>query len=305
MEIRCIEKKVMSSDGIHFLSGIVYIPQGKIKGLFHVVHGMCEYIKRYDSFLREMAEDGYIAFGYDNLGHGNTVNDESELGFIAHKDGWKYLVDDVAVFAGAIKKEYGSDLPYYLMGHSMGSFIVRLAAEKYNMHDKLIIMGTGGPNSGASMGISLIRRAKRFRGEKFVSDKIHNMIFGTYNKKFGYDDSYNWLSNIESVRKDFAENKLCNFKFTLSGMEDLLTLSKKCNSGFWFASNVVKKPILLLSGADDPVGDYGLGVKKVHDMLKLNGADVKFILYKNCRHELLNDLCRDKVISEIKNFIHE
>ncbi len=302
MNIRLIEKKILSSDRIHNLYGIVLVPDGEIKGLFHVVHGMTEYIRRYEPFMRQIAEQGYIVFGYDHLGHGNTVNDDSELGFFAHKNGWKYLVNDVAVFGSQIKKEYGNNLRYILLGHSMGSFIVRLAAEKFNLQDKLIIMGTGGPAPGSTMGISLVRRVKKIKGEKYISNVIQNLVFGTYNKRFGYDDPYNWLSNIDSVRKAYAGDKYCNFKFTVSGIEDLLTLHKKCNSFTWFSSCVIKKPILLISGADDPVGDYGMGVKKVHDRLKENGADVRLILYKNCRHELLNDISREKVIADILSF---
>ena len=94
-EIRKLETQVLSSDGKHQLKGVVYLPEGEKKGLFHVVHGMTEYIGRYDGFMRKAAERGYVCFGYDHLGHGNTAL-EGELGFIALKDGWEYLVKDVA-----------------------------------------------------------------------------------------------------------------------------------------------------------------------------------------------------------------
>ena len=161
--IQILDKKVLSSDGIHMLAGKVYVPEGDIKGLFHVVHGMVEHISRYDGFMRELAENGYLTFGYDNLGHGHTVNDKSELGFIAHENGSKMLVDDVALFGEEIKAEYGEGLPYYLLGHSMGSFIARLAAEQYDIQDKLIIMGTGGPNPAVNPGMALIKTIKKQR----------------------------------------------------------------------------------------------------------------------------------------------
>ena len=140
--VKVIDKEVLSSDKVHYLKGRIYIPEGSPKGLLHVVHGMTEYIGRYDGFMREMAEFGYITFGYDHLGHGMTAVDESELGFIAHKGGWNLLVDDVFLFGNEIRKAMsGEKLPFILMGHSMGSFIVRLTAARYQHHDKLIVMG--------------------------------------------------------------------------------------------------------------------------------------------------------------------
>ena len=207
------------------------------------------------------------------------------------------------MFGKAVKNEYGSDLPYILMGHSMGSFIVRLSAEKYNMHDKLIIMGTGGPNPAATPGLAAIAVIKKVKGGRYISNFLQNLAFGTYNKRFEGDGTYGWLSNYEDVRNSFAADKFCNFRFTVSAMGDLVTLNKESNTSRWFKSCVTQKPILLVSGADDPVGDYGKGPKAVHDKLKANGADIKFVLYRGCRHEILNDKCRNNVIAEILNFI--
>ena len=294
----------LSSDGIHTLPCTAFIPDGEIKGLFQIIHGMTEYIMRYESFMREMAENGFLCFGYDQLGHGAAVKDQSELGFIAHCDGWKYLIDDTAVFPEIIKKEYGNDIPYILLGHSMGSFTARLSAEKFNMHDKLIIMGTGGPNPAVDLGIELCKEKKLLKGEFHKSKLIDRLAFGSYNHKFGYEDRNNWLSNIESVRKAYAADKLCNFEFTVSAMEDLFMLTKYSNRKKGFSSCVTEKPILMLSGEDDPVGDYGKGTGKVFDLLRQNGADVRLKLYKGCRHEVLNDLCREKVVSDILEFIN-
>lgn len=143
-EIKTLEVK--STDNIHTLRGKIFIPNGEIKGLFHLVHGMTEYIDRYDHLFSFLAENGFVAFGYDHLGHGKTAESDDELGFIAHKDGWKYLVNDVVTFTKAVKKIY-PETPTALMGHSMGSFIARLVAESYAAeYDKFIFCGTSGPN---------------------------------------------------------------------------------------------------------------------------------------------------------------
>ena len=152
MNVKIIDKNVLSSNGKNNVAGKVYLPDCEIKGFFHVVHGMTEHIGRYDSFMKYMAEQGYITFGYDHLGHGYTANDDSELGFIAERNGDDLLAKDVKVFYEAMKEEYG-DLPYYLMGHSMGSFIVRMATQSYVTPTKLIIMGTSGPNPIAGAGL--------------------------------------------------------------------------------------------------------------------------------------------------------
>ena len=153
MEIRKEELRVISSDNDHELFGIVYLPEDEPRGIFQIVHGMIEHIGRYDRFMTFLANEGYIACGHDHLGHGKTVKNESEYGFIADKNGYQRLVDDVEIFGSAVREKYGRTLPYYLMGHSMGSFIARLTAEQYDSHDKLIIMGTGGPNPAAGPGL--------------------------------------------------------------------------------------------------------------------------------------------------------
>ena len=118
------EFKVDSSDGVHHLAGFVYLPEGEVKGLFHIVHGMTEYIERYERIFTDLATEGYICFGYDHLGHGKTAKDKSELGYIADKDGYDLLCRDIKVFSDAVRAKFDPEgkLPYYLMGHSMGSF---------------------------------------------------------------------------------------------------------------------------------------------------------------------------------------
>ena len=179
-----LEKRVLSSDGKHRLAGRVFLPKGKIRGLFQIAHGMTEHIGRYERFMERLAEEGYLAFGYDHIGHGSTATSEEELGYFAKKDGWRLVCRDVAVFAEAIRNEYGKDLPYILMGHSMGSFIARLAACHFCHPDALIVMGTGGPNPAAGVGIALAGARCVLCGEKKRSSLLRGIAFGAYNKRF-------------------------------------------------------------------------------------------------------------------------
>ena len=297
------ELTVRSTDNIHNLAGKIYIPQGEIKGLFHLVHGMTEYIDRYQPLFTALAENGYVVFGYDNLGHGRTARDDNELGFIAHCDGWKYLVNDVFAYEMAVKKLF-PDKPLILMGHSMGSFIVRLAAEnKTENIDKLIICGTGGKNPLAPIGLLITDIIRLIKGERHISKTVINIAFGTYNKKFEHITDYDWLTNDRTVIVKYMNDKFCTFKFTVSAMHDLVKLNYMCNRSGWFKNIDKKLPVLLIAGECDPVGDYGKGVIWVHKKLKsaLLSADLK--LYENCRHEILNDNCKNEVIEDILNFI--
>ena len=303
MSFEIKEITAQSSDNIHILVGRIYIPDGTVKGIVHIIHGMTEHIERYDLFMSYLAENGYIAFGYDNLGHGKTAKNESELGFISKNNGWKYLVNDVEIFGKIIKKLY-PDLPLILFGHSMGSFIARLAAQNFgDMYTKLIICGTGGNNPLTSLGLLLTKLLKSIKDERYISDFIINMAFGSYNKRFGDDSQYNWLTKNKEIIEKYENDKYCGFKFTVTAMQDLITLNSLCNRKYWYKAIPKDLPILLISGSDDPVGDYGKGVNQVFYDLKKANAKVTQKLYENCRHEILNDTCRDEVLSDILMFI--
>ena len=303
MSIKKEEFKVKSSDNIHDLAGIIYLPEGEPRGIFQVVHGMTEHIGRYDRFMTFMAENGYIVCGHDHLGHGKTAK-SGEHGFFAEKKGYQRVVDDVAIFGAAVRKKFSNDLPYFLMGHSMGSFIVRLTAQQYDMHDKLIVMGTGGPNSMSFPGLCLIRCLKFFNGKRGYSTLLDKVGFGSYNERFADEnDPKSWISSIPKERNKTDDDVFCNFKFTLSAMEDLMMLNILANKKSWAKGLNKNKPVLLVSGAEDPVGDYGEGVKKVNEMLKSAGVPVTMKLYKNARHEILNDISMDQVNKDILEFI--
>ena len=302
--MKIIDFKAPSTDGIHDLAGKVYFPDKFPVGILHILHGMTEHIARYDTFMREMAEAGYITCGYDHLGHGNTAADPSELGFIAEKGGDDLLLRDVKAFSDAVRGEYGKDLPYVLMGHSMGSFIARLAAEKYVKPHKLIIMGTGGPNPIAGVGLALIGIIKACKGPRHISPFIDNMAFGGYNKRFGEDAHPKaWLTKDAAVRDAYMADPFCTFPFTISAMGDLIRLTKNANRGAWFKSLPQGLPILLVSGHDDPVGDFGKGVETVCAKLQKVGHPVTCRLYSGYRHEILNDACHDRVVADILDFL--
>ncbi len=294
---------VPSSDKIHTLAGVVYLPEGEAKGYFHIVHGMTEHIARYERIMSDMAVLGYICFGFDNLGHGHTVKDRGELGYIAKKGGDDLLCRDVKVFSDAVMREYGKK-PYYLMGHSMGSFITRLAVEKYVKPDRYVIMGTGGKNAAAGAGLVLIALVKLFKGDKHISKLVDRLAFGSYNKRFAAENNPSaWLTLDADTRKKYLADGLCSFKFTVSAMGDLVRLNKNSNRTAWYKNMPKELPILLVSGAEDPVGNYGKGVREVCGKLKKHGCRAECIIYEGARHEILNDITYERVKQDIVDFL--
>ena len=304
-----IEKKsfeVPSSDGMHTLRGVVFLPDSEAKGVFQVVHGMTEHIGRYERFMKDMAEAGWICFGHDNLGHGYTADNDSELGYIAKDRGWELLAKDVKAFSDAVISEFSQNgKPYCLMGHSMGSFIARIAAERYVKSTKLIVMGTGGSNPAANIALVLISLIKLFKGEKHFSPLLDKLAFGGYNKRFDSSESdpSPWLTTDIEVRERYYADKFCTFKFTISAMGDLIRLVKYSNRSEWHKALSSDVHVLLVSGAEDPVGNYSKGVREVNDKLKRAGKNVDMHIYSGARHEILNDFTYEIVRSDILDFV--
>ncbi len=306
MNFKILDFSVPSTDKIHSLAGVLYVPEGEIKGIFHLVHGMTEYIMRYEPLMSFLAQNGYLCVGFDNLGHGKTARNADELGFIAKARGEELLIDDVRAFADAVKAEY-PDKPYILMGHSMGSFIARLAAARYkNLADKLIICGTGGPNPLAAIGIFLASTIKIFKGERAFSPFVEALAFGAYNKRFEQRTDYDWLTTDIDIVDRYIADQFCGFHFTVSALQNLITLTYNCNKKSWFKSVRKDLPILIISGDMDPVGDFGKGVKAVYDgLLNAGVSSVDMKLYEGCRHEIHNDTCKKEMADDILKFISE
>lgn len=298
------EKKLPSADGIHTLYGKVYVPDGEIQGIVQVVHGKSEHIDRYDRFMTALAENGYVAFGHNHIGHKNSSSD-SELGFFGYDNGFRHMINDVNAFGDAVSEEFPGK-KRYLFGHSMGSFIVRLAVLKSaDQLSGLIICGTGGPQKGARAGLLLCDIVTLFKGGRHISPLVEKLVFSKYNERFEQDNPDNWLTTDRDEVKKFSDDRYSGFPFTVCGMHDLIKLNAVSNKPIW--AQAVKKdlPILMVSGSDDPVGDYGHGVQTVYERLKKAGCNVKIKLYPGARHEILNEFCRDEVTDDILKFIKE
>lgn len=276
------------------------------KAVVQLVHGMQEHIGRYDDFANMLAECGYIVVGHDHLGHGNTVEKEEEFGYFADSDGWNKLVEDIHILQNQIKNEY-PDLPYVIMGHSMGSLLVRTYLTKYEDDIQgAIISGTSGQKTGLIAGMLLTKLVMLFRGKRYKSNLLEYLVTGSFNKKFKPNRTKSdWTTrDYEQVDK-FVNDAKCGKNFTAIAYYDLLSgtyyLSKQKN-----INKTLNVPILIFSGDKDPVGENAKGVIRVYNMLKKAGLDnVRIRLFKDGRHEMLNEINKEEVYYFILDWLEK
>lgn len=301
--IQTIKKEILSSDGIHTLRGIMLVPENP-KGILQISHGMVEHIGRYGDFMTYLAENGFIVCGHDHLGHGRTAESDGDFGFFASKDGNRIVCEDVFLFGNAVKEEY-PDLPFILMGHSMGSFIARCTVRMHpEACDALIIMGTSGKNPLSYPGLLISRLIRKIRGEKYVSKFVMWVAFSSYNKRTDGDHPFAWTTCDKKELEKRDADPFCNFPFTVSAMCDLILLQSICNKRDWYMNIRKDLPMLIVSGEQDPVGNYGKGVEQVYAALIAEGVtDVSRKLYPEMRHEILNEIGRETVQADILDFL--
>lgn len=304
MKCAVIQSTFPSSNGVNEVNYYIYQNETvSPRGIIQISHGMCEYFLRYDAFARYLADQGYIVCGNDHIGHGCSVRNPKELGYFSENNGWTYLVEDVHRLTKIMQSSYPK-LPCLIMGHSMGSFIVRLYLDRYSEEvDAAILSGTGG-NPLAKAGITVSKMVKGLRGAEYRSELIKKMT-GLDGTK--YDDPYSeldWLSRDHSVIDQYSADQKCNFTFTVSAYIDLFSMIQMTGENRWGKNIRRDLPIYLFSGKDDPVGGFGKEVKKVYQHLQQLGIqDVELKLYPKGRHEMLNEINRDEVYQDTLDWI--
>lgn len=275
--------------------------ENKPKTILLIAHGMAEHIDRYDDFARYLVRHGYAVYGNDHLGHGKTVSNAGDLGYFDEKDGRYFVVDDMKSLCFIARAEYPG-IPVILLGHSMGSLIARLFCMKYsNDIDAAIFMGTSGKNPATKAGIFLVNVISLLKGEHYASTFIDNMAFGGNNKKVETPASkFDWLSHDKSVVQLYLDDEKCGYLFTLSGMRELFQMLGETTKKGW-ADHIRKElPILVISGSEDPVGNYGKGVQETFETLRGAGIEnLAILLYDGMRHEVLNEIGKENVYEDI------
>lgn len=301
----------MSCDGKTSIHVVMWCPdEGKYDrpaAVLQICHGMIEYIDRYDGFARFMADRGFVVVGNDHLGHGKSVCSDEGLGYFKEKKPGEALVKDAHHLTVLIKKMY-PDTPYYLMGHSMGSFVTRRYICDYGYElDGVIVMGTGHQPTPVVLGGKLLSDITGLlKGSRYRSSLLSKIMFGAYNKRIKNVRTANdWLTRDEAVVDEYNAGKLTTFLFTVNGYRGLMNMILYVRNPHNIARIPEKLPMLMMSGLDDPVGEYGKGVYRAYNTYHGHLDDIDLRLYEDCRHELCNELNKKDIYEEIYSWITE
>lgn len=273
-------------------------------GIVQLTHGMAEHIARYDDFARFLASNGFVVCGNDHLGHGKSIEERAQIGYMGEENGDKRLVDDMHILTKIMKKR-NPDIPYFLFGHSMGSFCTRVYASHFGYElDGIILCGTGDlpPIINAAVdGIDLLVA-------KYGSTRRVDAVADVMNKGFSMlgDDKGNalaWLSENAENRLNYSNDELCGFTYTLAGYRDIYNLMREACDELWAYRLPENLKVMVISGAKDPVGMNGKGVLAVADQLAAAGFDPTVILYPGMRHEILNETEKEVVYNDVLKFL--
>lgn len=288
-----------SSDGVHQIHAVLWKPDGPVRAAVQLVHGICEYALRYDPFARFLTGHGIAVLGNDHLGHGQSVNDDSEYGYFTD---WRYLVRDVRALRERTAAQFPG-LPYFLLGHSMGSFVTRTYLIDYPGDlTGAILSGTAYYSPGA---VALGKLVTGFGDPKQVNKLFYKLSIGAYNKSFAPTRTgADWICRDPAVVDAYLADPMCNFP-TKGGMNHAMMagLGRVCDP-----KEVGKMdpatPVFLFAGDADPVGNMGKGVLRVERLLRQAGVrDVKLKLYPGGRHEMLNETNKDQVFSDVLSWL--
>lgn len=282
------------------LAVLVSEPEGSPEGVFQIVHGMCEHKERYVPFMEYLSAHGYVCVIHDHRGHGESVKTPDDLGFM-YKGGWRAMVEDVRVVSDWAKSQYPS-LKHILLGHSMGSMVVRSFTKRYDgMIDTLFVCGCPSDNPAKSAGKFLADCFALFAGGHSRPKILQKLSFGSFNAPFaqeGYPVA--WVCSDKQTLEEYHSDPLCMFQFTANGFSNLTALMKDCYSRKGWKLNNSELPVHFISGAEDPCLVSEKAIGKAVDLMKQVGyknTDLK--LYEGMRHEILNETGKRQVWDDI------
>ena len=286
------------------ISTTIYQPSTKLKGSILIIHGMSEHRKRYDDFARFLSENGYGVVTYDQIGHGESINDDSELGYFGKEDGYESLVYYAYKLSLETKKLF-KDVPFYVFGHSMGSLIARSLLKSFgDVMDGVILSGPPYYQNMVKPGMFLAKSMSVLKGDKSRTKLLQDLTLGMYQKQVNGKIDNEWLSfNVDNVNK-YNDDKLCGFNFTNKGYYDMLSGILDVHDSKGYIVFDVFKPILILAGKEDPVINKDKGINiTVNDLRKAGYDNIDVKLYENSRHELLFDIEYKVVYQDIMDYL--
>lgn len=276
------------------------------KAIVQIAHGMAEHMDRYSDFAVFLVKNNVFVYGNDHRGHGKTGKRTGQLGFLAEKDGFERITDDLLAINEKIHHDY-PNVPVFLLGHSMGSFLARRYIQKYpDTVTGVILSGTAGdPGVLGQIGIWLAKWEMKKYGIHSPSAFLNELIFGQYNKRIKKKRTdFDWLTRDKRIVQSYIQDPLCGFICTTSFYYELLSGLKLIHNPEEMGKTPKDLPMFIFSGAEDPVGNYGKGVQKVIQQYEDIGMTVEWKIFPEARHEMLNELNRHEVYEMIIEWIN-
>ena len=298
-----------SKDGNTEIHTIEWKPETEVKAVLQICHGMVEYVGRYEEFARFLCDKGYYVVGNDHLGHGKSVQAKSEYGFFNEKYGNVCVLGDIHTLRQRTRKKY-PDVPYFMLGHSMGSSLLRQYIQMYgNGLDGVVLMGAVADHKKAALlfGKRLCRVMAAVRGWHYRSRLVDHLAIGGYNKKFKPARTRaDWITSDCERLESYASDPLCSFMFTVNAYYNMflgMLNTQRRESVFMIPKRL---PVLFVSGAEDPVGNFGKGVRTIYEKYRAAGIqDVSLRLYTGDRHEILHETDREQVYEDLFKWFEE
>lgn len=289
------------------LHGCRWTPEGEPKAVVQIVHGIAEYVERYDGFANHLTSQGYLVVAEDHMGHGKSISEQAPQG--CFPGGWEGAVADTYRLLTDTKQEF-PELPYVLFGHSMGSFMARTILAKYPDSGiaAAIICGTGWqPEAVLKAGQAACKLVSKAKGENHPSRLLQAMAFGSYNKRVEHPrTACDWLSRDRKIVDAYVADPLCGFVASAGLMGAMMEGIGYIQDEKNMAAMKKDLPVFFIAGGDDPVGPYGDGVIRVADAFRKAGmeqVDVK--IYPLCRHEILNEINKEEVYSDVTEWLEK
>ena len=305
------EFTIPSADGRTQLHAVEWLPETPFRAVLQISHGLGEHVLRYDHFAEYLTAHGVAAFGHDHLGHGTSVPPDGVRLWFGPKGSWDWLTADLYALRRVeeTRLKIPSGTPVFLLGHSMGSFIARSFLIRFpGAADGVILSGTGQPSAALLRGgrALLVEESARL-GETSVSVLATALAFGSYNRSFAPTRTpYDWMSANEENVDIFLASPLCGGAPTIGLLREMLAGLQIIGNPAHVRKMNPDRPVLLVSGADDPVGDMGRGVGRVERLFRRVGVrDVSMKLYPGMRHEILNERERLTVYADILRWMND
>jgi len=294
-----------SANGVNEIAAYIWSPEdgASINGVIQLVHGMAEHALRYAAFAEFLVDKGFVVCANDHAGHGKSAN--SAFGYFGERNGHKTLAKDVYRLFCLMKKQ-NPDAPYILFGHDMGSLVARYVCSLWGLEfDGAILSGTGRVLNGSPSGF--VGMLGNLRGPQREAKMMERLKLHTLNRPFKNESScWAWLTRDPAEIAAVEGDPLIGIPFTYAAMRDVLKLREIVSGGHWVARVPKNLPIFLLSGLDDPVGEFGRGVLKVYEQLVVADClNVEIKLYEDMRHDVLFELNKDEVYGDIVHWIQE